>query len=320
MTILSKKNKAMLFKVLGWFGAAVLALIVWRSVKTPDGEDADTSSVNDKLAAFTGQVKDLFRLSVIALPLFFAIGFAVQEKFELSALALFVPGIGLPMLGVALGTLTTGVSVVSTFNTTYVPKYFWFAAATQLTGVKITVQGDGVIFDMDANGLNHLGVNRVIGQVTNGYFFTISNGFIPGKNVIWEFTNSAAQTPTVYVSSDESPATGLPMYLQGLRQAVLAGSGQNFEKLATISFPSIAATDVVNVLYNDGTQQQLNRADIQAQLGNTQSIVNTPVYMLDNFAGRLKTVNIIAGANQTAYVQRWVGAIGNQMISQTVNN
>lgn len=315
MKLLSQKNKNLLFKVLGWFGAAVLAIIVWKSVKDPD---ADTPQ--EKLASMTDKVKDLFRLSVIALPLAFAIGFLIQGNFGFAALALLMPGGANVMIGVALGTLTTGAAVVSTFNTTYVPKYFFYAAATQLTGVKITVQGDGVIFDTDAPGLNHMGVLRVLGQVTNGYFFTIANGFIPGKNVIWEFTNSAAQTPVVYVSSDESPATGMPMYLQLLRQAVLAGSGQNFEKLASIAFPSIAATDVVNTLYDDGTQQQLNRADIQAQLGNTQNVVNTPVYLMDNIAQRIKTVNIIAGANQTAYVQRWVGAMGDQMLNQVVNN
>lgn len=293
----------MLMKILGWFGAAVLGLILFRNLKdNSDGNDTP----KEKLANVVEDLKDLFKFSVVAFGMWF-----VQDYFTVA------DGIS---HAVALGILTTGAAVVTTFNTTYVPKYFFYAAATQLTGVKITVQGDGVIFDSDAPGLNHKGVLRVMGQVTNGFFFTISNGFIQGKNVIWEFTNSAAQTPTVYVSSDESPATGAPMYLQLLRQAVLAGSGQNFDKLASISFPSLAAADVINTLYADGTQQQLNRADIQAQLGNTQNVVNTPVYTMDNIAGRIKTVNLIAGANQTAYIQRWVAAMGDQMINQVVNN
>lgn len=297
--ILSAKNKRMFWKVLGWFGAAVLALIAFRSFK----EEGDAG---DKLTAAKDQLTDLFKISVFA-------GLCVLVD------SLIGHSSGVTM-AVVLGVLTTGNGVVTTFNTTYVPKYFFYAAATQLTGVKITVQGDGVIFDSDAPGLNHAGVVRIQGQVTNGYLFTIANGFIPGKNVIWEFTNSAAQTPSVYVSSDEVPAIGEPLYLQFLRQAVLANSGQNFEKLASISLPSLAATDIVNVLYKDGTQQQLNRVDIQAMLSLTQNVVNTPVYMLDNFAGRLKTVNILAGANQTAYIQRWVAAIGNAMIDQSVNN
>lgn len=219
---------------------------------------------------------------------------------------------------VLLGTLTTGASVVSTFNTTYVPKTFFYTAATQLTGVKITVQGDGVVFDSDANGLNHCGVSRVAGQVTNSYVFRLSNGFIPGKNVIWEFTNSAAQTPSVYVSSDETAPPNLPLYLQLIRQAILANSGQNFADFATLSFPSIATTDVVNVLYRDGTQQQFNRVDIQADLEFKQNVVNTPVYTIDNYAQTIKLVNVIGGA-QTAYVQRWVPAVSGGMINQAVN-
>jgi len=221
---------------------------------------------------------------------------------------------------VALGVLTTGAAVVTTFNTTYVPKYFKYVAATQLTGVKITVQGDGVIFDSDAAGLNHVGVNRIFGQVTNGYLMRISNGFIKGKNVIWEFTNSAAQTPTIYVDSDETPAEGGQLYLQTLRQAVLANSGVDFSKFATLSLPAIGATDTVNVLYKDGTQQQMNRSDVQAALGLTQSVVNTPVYMLDNFGMRIKSCNVLAAAAQTAYIQRWVPVIGDTMISQSINN
>lgn len=221
--------------------------------------------------------------------------------------------------GTLLGTLTTGAAVVSTFNTTYVPKSFFYVAATQLTGVKITVQGDGVIFDSDANGLTHAGVSRLAGQLTNGYTFRISNGFISNKNVIWEFTNSAAQTPAVYVSSDETPVAqgNKPLYLQLIRQQILANSGQDFSDFATLSLPSIAAADNINVLYKDGTQQQLIRNDIQMNLQFIQNIVNTPIYTIDNYGQRVKKVNII-GSAQTAYVQRWVEA-GGGMISQTLN-
>lgn len=220
------------------------------------------------------------------------------------------------LTAVSLGVLTTGVSVVTTFNTTYLPKWFSYTAATQLTGVKITVQGDGVVFDSDSAGLTSIGTNRQFGQIANTFLFTIANGLITGKNVIWEFTNSAAQTPSIFVSSDETPSQ--PLYLQYLRQAVLANSGQNFSDFATLGLPSLGATDTLNILYNDGTQQPLNRADLQYQLGYTQNILSP--YVVDNFAGRVKTVNVIAGSAQTAYVQRWVPAIGGGMINQSVNN
>ena len=285
-----------------FFGVVVLGAMVVRLLRS----GAKTAS--DYVSLAKSEIQSLTALKSVILAL--CAGVAAYSYF-------FESSVGMTM-AVILGTLTTGAAAVSTFNTTYLPKYLFYSAATQLTGVKITVQGDGVIFDSDANGLSQMGVLRTFGQVSTGYVFTLSNGFVPGKNVIWEFTNSAAQTPIVYVSSDETPLQ--PLYLQLLRQAILANSGMNFTDFATLALPSLAASDVVNVLYNDGTQQQLNRVDIQYKLGYTQNVLNTPVYLIDNFAGRIKLVNVIAGANQTAYVQRWVPAIGGGMINQSVNN
>jgi hypothetical protein len=299
--ILSAKNKKMLITGLALLAGIILIATVVRATKA----GAKTAGEIWKFVSDT--LKPLFSFGNVVLLMAFVAAYLVSGD--------TMAGV---TLATSIGTLTTGAGVLSTFNTTYVPKTFLYTAATQLTGVKITVQGDGVIFDSDANGLNHCGVSRIAGQITNTYTFRLTNGFIPGKNVIWEFTNSAAQTPIVYVSSDESPAKGQPLYLQLLRQAILANSGQNFSDFATLSFPSIAATDVVNVLYRDGTQQQLLRNDIQGALSYVQNVVNTPVYTIDNYAQMVKLVNFIGGA-QTAYVQRWVPAISGGMLSQTVN-
>lgn len=300
MAILSAKNKRMGKAAVFFFGLAVLVFMIIRLVRS------GAKTAGEYMSNAKAEIKQLTSLQMLLMVA--SVGVAVASYFLTSDLGY--------VMAVGLGALTTGAAAVTTFNTTYLPKWFSYTAVTQLTGVKITVQGDGVVFDSDAAGLTSVGTNRQFGQTANTFLFTLSNGFISGKNVIWEFTNSAAQTPTVYVSSDETPAQ--PLYLQYLRQAVLANSGQNFSDFATLAFPSIAATDVVNILYNDGTQQQLNRADLQYQLGYTQNILSP--YLIDNFAGRIKTVNIIAAAAQTAYVQRWVPAIGGGMINQSVNN
>jgi hypothetical protein len=296
---MKRKGKAFLF----FFGLAVFGAMVIRIFKSKP------SSPGEVVSAVKDEVKNLTSINsiIVLLGSFFSIG----------VLCFGFGGDHGVVLSVALGTLVTGSTVVTTFNTTYLPKFVTYAAATQLTGLKITVQGDGVVFDSDASGLNSSGVLRQFGQVSNTYTITLANGLIVGKNVIWEFTNSAAQTPTVYVSSDETPAR--PMYLQLLRQAVLANSGQNFTDFATLALPSLGASDVVNVLYNDGTQQQFNRIDIQSYLPFTQN-VNASLYTIDNFAGRIKTVNVLATAAQTAYIQRWVPAVRGGMVNQSVNN
>jgi hypothetical protein len=296
-----KKGKAFIF----FFGLAVFIAMLVRVFRSGARKPAEVINV------VKGEVKDLTRLQTVLMVLGSAFTFGLMAVEYASA---GTPGV---YTAVALGTLTTGDTVVTTFNTTYVPKFIQYAAATQLDGIKITVQGDGVIFDSDTEGLNSAGVLRQFGQVTNGFLITIANGFIPGKNVIWEFTNSAAQTPVIYVSSDETAQK--PMYLQMLRQAVLANSGQNFTDFATLALPSLGASDVINILYNDGTQQQFNRAELGAYLQFTQNVIGTR-YTIDNFAGRIKLVNVIAASAQTAYVQRWVSAAPGGMLNQSVNN
>jgi hypothetical protein len=293
-----RKGKAFIF----FFGLIVFLAMIVRVFKSGARKPAEVvSAVKDEVKQLTS-INTVLMLLGAGLAL---IGFSMEPITSGS-------------MAVLLGTLTTGAAVVTTFNTTYLPKFVTYAAATQLSGLKITVQGDGVVFDSDANGLDSAGVIRQFGQVTNTSTITLANGLITGKNVIWEFTNSAAQTPAVYVSSDETPAPGRGMYLQLLRQAILANSGQNFTDFATLALPSLGATDVVNVLYNDGTQQQFNRIDIQSYLPFTQN-VNASRYTIDNFAGRIKTVNVLAGSAQTAYIQRWVPAVKGGMVNQSVN-
>jgi len=229
----------------------------------------------------------------------------------------FNPGSDGVIMATALMTLTSGAAVLTSQNSTYVPKYFWYTAATQLTGFKITVQGDGVIFDYDAPGLNHAGVVRLLGQVTNTFFFRLANGFIQGKNVLWEVTNSAAQTPIVFVDSDETPPKGRAAYLQSIRQPIVGPGGTDLQNFAMLHLPSLSATDYVNILFSDGTQQSnMLRVDLQAMLQMSQNVVNTPLYSIDNYGQRVVKVNIQVGITQTGYIQRWVAPVANGMINQ----
>lgn len=220
--------------------------------------------------------------------------------------------------GTALVTLTTGAAVVTSANLTFVPEFIWYAAATQLSGIKITVQGDGVIFDSDANGLTHCGVNRVQGQLTNGYAFRLGNGLITNKNVLFEFTNSAAQTPVIYYDSFQTPQKDSRMYLQLLRQTALVG-GTDFDNFVTLSVPSFAATDYSNILMRDGTQQSnVLRQDLQQKLGYYQAVINTPIYQWDNWDLKTAKMNLQVGTSQTVYIQRFVKPISDGMIGQAI--
>lgn len=222
----------------------------------------------------------------------------------------FLPSADGVVLATALVTLATGASVLTSANLAFLPERIEYVAATQLTGVKISVQGDGVIFDADANGLTHMGLNRVIGQLTNSYVFTLADGVFKNKNVLFEFTNSAAQTPVIYYDSDSSAPQGqLPNFLQAAKVPLLVG-GNDFSDFATLSLPSLAAGDSITILYKDGTvQANMNRQDLQYRLGYTQNVVNTPVYQIDNYNKTIKSVTVVALAAQTGYMQRWAPSI-----------
>jgi hypothetical protein len=296
MKMLSAKNKKNLIYGGALFALAVIGAIVYRAYKAVGSFDA-------KLIwdGIVDQIKDLFTINTVVILL--TVGAGAYSAVELMS---GTPGVATYAL--LLGALTTGAAITTTFNTQYLPKYFSYTAATQLTGVKITIPGRGVIFDLDANGLTHIGVNRLQGQLTNTYTFILSNSFLSGLTVTWDFTNSAAQTPSIYVDNDQTVAPGQRLIMQSYRQTILANSGQNFENFATLSLPSMAAADTLNVFYNDSTQQPKTRQDLLAQLQYTQNVINTPIYMLDNHQERVVQAQIAPTAQMTAYLQRWIDA------------
>jgi len=200
----------------------------------------------------------------------------------------------------AIGTMTTGVGVVSTFNMTFVPQYIAYVAATQLTGLKVTVLGDGVITDLDAAGLSAVYNIRSYGQVANGYMIPVADGLIPSKNVEITATNSAAQTPILYAIALQKGTA----YIQCLRQTALANSGIQLQKFAYIAIPAIAATDILNITYVDGLVQNLASAELAfiAQLNESASL-----NVIDNVEGFIDLVQFTPSANRTVYVVRYSG-------------
>lgn len=200
-----------------------------------------------------------------------------------------------------IGTMTTGAAVVTTFNLTYVPAWIHFVAATQITGLKVTVLGDGVICDLDAAGLSALYNIRQFGQVTNGYNIPLADGLIPSKNVEITATNSAAQTPILYAMSMQKGSA----YIQSLRQTALANSGVVLKKFAYLGIPAIAAADILNITYADGLVQQVASAELAAMSNMVQSAA---LNIIDNVGSMIDTVQFTPAANRTVYVVRYSGS------------
>ena len=200
----------------------------------------------------------------------------------------------------AIGTLTTGATVVSTFNLTWVPQYIHFVAATQITDIKVTVLGDGVITDLDAAGVSALYNIRQFGQVTNGYTIPLADGLIRGKNVEIVVTNSAAQTPTLYGISLQAGSR----YIQCLRQTALANSGLVLDRFAYIAIPAIAAADVLNISYVDGMTTKVEAAELPAMAALFES---ASLNVIDNVDSMIDEVQYTPAANRTVYIVRYTG-------------
>jgi len=194
-----------------------------------------------------------------------------------------------------IGTLTTGAAVVTTIDLQFCPEKLFYVAATQLTGLKVEVLGEGVVVDLDATGLTAQGKHRVLGVVTNGYVIDVADGIITGKNTRLTFTNSAAQTPDIFATGDNIGG----IYVRTQKATVLLNNNTMFSKFAVLFLPSLAAGDKVTVTYEDGLTQIWEREDLNAISGYVQ---NVPAYQIDNLDGSIKTVQVLAAATQTVYV------------------
>jgi hypothetical protein len=199
---------------------------------------------------------------------------------------------------VLLFTATTGAGAVTLNSPNFCPAFIYFVATTAPQGLRITPQGDSMSIDLDATGLAAFANIRLIGgAVTNSYTIPIADGKLPAQGIDIVFTNGASITPNVY---GMSMGKGANLYMS-IRQQVLANSGTTFDKFAFISFPSLGATDYVNIIWNDGLQETFNRDELAGMVPMTQGIAAN--YSIDNMKQQIQSVTLY-GAAQTAYILR----------------
>ena len=209
-----------------------------------------------------------------------------------------------------LGTIAAGVGTATTINAQFVPQFLYWNNATTLQGLRLSVLGDGVIIDLDTNGLNALKAVRMPGLVANGFLLPIANGIVKNKTIEIIATNGVAGAIDLYGVNIRNNGN---VYFQSLKQTVLASSGETFEKFAFLGLPSLAAGDVLNVEFADGLVQKFDQVEAQAYLGLTQNAVSS--YGIDNFEGKVKRVMLTPAANEIVHVMRFA-PVGN--VSQTV--
>lgn len=288
-----------LFKGLAIFGGIVVAAIFVRSNKTSKATGQPlTDAVKSELVATTS-----FNMFLLLMAGIIG-GLIMIHEMSYGAAA-----------GLTMAYLwgSVGASVSGSFNITYVPQYIGFSISSAPTSFQINVQGDGVIFNLDAAGVTAMRNIRNVATQTNMYIFQLANGLINGKNGTVTITNAAAATLNVYAWSKEQGN----FYMTYLTQQALAASGVNFRKFAYAAFPSAAAADLFTLTYNDGSNQVSQRDDLNFALQYTQNDV-TSKYNIDNIApASLDTVSFNPVAAQNVYIMKYQSATG--VVDSAVN-
>jgi hypothetical protein len=288
-----------LFKGLAIFGGIVVAAIFIRSSKTSKTTGQTlTDAVKSELVATTS-----FNMFLLLMAGILG-GLLMIHEIGQGAAA------GLTM-AYLWGSVAASVS--GSFNITYVPQYIGFSISSAPTSFQINVQGDGVIFNLDAAGVTAMRNIRNVATQTNMYIFQLANGLINGKNGTVTITNAAASQLTIYGWSKEQGN----FYMTYLTQQALAASGVNFKKFAYAAFPSAAAADLFTLTYNDGSSQVSQRDDLNFALQYTQNDV-TSKYNIDNIApASLDTVSFNPVAAQNVYIMKYQSASG--VVDSAVN-
>lgn len=208
-----------------------------------------------------------------------------------------------------IGDITA--SVTETLQLNYVPEVLFFVATTVPTQVKVNVSGDGVTCDLDGAGITEIATVRKIGGVTNGYEIILANGRIDGKTCSITIANAQASTLVIYGRSD---AVG-DAYMVSEQIAALASQAIDIKDFSTLSMPSLATTDTINIDYRDVLDasgafaqggldgEEVALEELESILANTQNSVNG-IVLIDNQNQRIGKVRAIVAIAQTFYKQR----------------
>ena len=224
--------------------------------------------------------------------------------FLLTLLILAITGIyASPLIGqhnaILLFVATTGVGIVTNNSPTFTPNFIYFVAATVPSGLRITPQGDSLTVDLDGPGLTAFAsIRQFSSGPANSYMIPIADGKMPAQGIDIVFTNSAAQTPSVYGISQGKGAN----HFMSIRQTILANSGTYIDKFSFLSLPSLGATDYISVVWKDGLSENFGRDELAGMLPLTQNSASN--YSIDNMAQQIQSVTVYAAAQQIAYILR----------------
>lgn len=227
----------------------------------------------------------------------------------LGAYAIYDLTIGNPgpmMFAVVWGSV--GASTTGTFSFNFVPQFLEIIAATSPSLIQVNVNGDGMIFNLDTNGLSSMTHIGAMQRQTNSFLYQLADGLLNNKNgTVTVTTGASAVTLRVW-----SPIKRGTLYCTFNPAQALANQAYNLNTFSYASFPSAATTDSYQLSYNDGSLDNVTREELNVYLGYYQNdTITTAKYSVDNRRpARISQVTFTPGSAQTFYVMKYQGASG----------
>jgi len=212
-------------------------------------------------------------------------------------------------------TKVIGAGETVTFQSNYVGQFIVLKTLNntdiKVTQLKVVPLGDGVLCDLDEEGVNIMGTQRLVStysNFTNNDFriVMLADGVIPGKVTDITITNGGTQNLWVYMPVFGRGTT----YVRSLMQTVLASSQSVFRDFSFLGIQregGDSEATQVSVDYEDGGNHVFSISELLYCSAFIQD-VQKPV--IDNVDGYVTRVNIIPDVDRKVYLQRY-DAIGN---------
>lgn len=200
-------------------------------------------------------------------------------------------------------------AVQTVYSMNWLPEYITWTQAAGFGSLRIDIEGDGQLVNLDTAGLNNLRTLNMPSDQATVYTLQLSDGFIANKTVTFTVLNVGG-APAINIYGRSKHNKGLT-YVQYMTQACQANTGKNFAKFSYLGLPAIGATDYLSVNYADGLVQRLDPLEAQWDNALYQNDTAAAVVGINNVAKRIASVDFQPVLLQNVYIVRLqpVGAI-----------
>jgi hypothetical protein len=221
--------------------------------------------------------------------------------------------------GNIIGTVASGVGTTTNLPTqTMLPQFLYFEIATVPQSIKVNVNGDSLLVDLDTAGISALSNIRSNGKPTSGFLIQVANGLLTGVNVDITVVNNVATAFTVFGLNRRYVPVDAPGLMQSLGITLNASQAFDVENFFYAAFPSMTANDTLNIY---GNRFNLNGAatgrewsakeELEPIRGGLQLYENQTAsakIAFDNYDRDITRINFIPNAAQKIYFQRLIPA------------